>query len=68
MSAKPEYFFLERYTRAYDAEWAAFVDAVTNKGLVPVSLADGVNALAVAEAATRSAKSKATVDLASVLS
>jgi myo-inositol 2-dehydrogenase/D-chiro-inositol 1-dehydrogenase len=68
MSAKPEYFFLERYTRAYDAEWAAFVDAVTKKGLVPVSLADGVNALAVAEAATRSAKSKATVDLASVLS
>ncbi len=68
VSAKPEYFFLERYTRAYDAEWAAFVDAVTNKGLVPVSLADGVNALAIAEAATRSAKSKATVDLASVLS
>ncbi|HEX9168936.1 MAG TPA: Gfo/Idh/MocA family oxidoreductase, partial [Roseiarcus sp.] len=68
VSAKPEYFFLERYTRAYDAEWAAFVDAVTKKGLVPVSLADGVNALAIAEAATRSAKSKTTVDLASVLS
>jgi myo-inositol 2-dehydrogenase / D-chiro-inositol 1-dehydrogenase len=68
VSAKPEYFFLERYTRAYDAEWAAFVDAVTKKGAVPVSLADGVNALAIAEAATRSAKSKATVDLASMLS
>ena len=35
---------------------------------LPVTLADGVKALAVAEAATRSAKTKSTVDLASVLS
>ena len=68
VGAKPEFFFLERYTRAYGAEWAAFVDAVTKNSPLPVTLADGVNALAVAEAATRSAKTKSTVDLASVLS
>ncbi len=66
VSAKPEYFFLERYMRAYAAEWAAFVDAVTKNTPLPVTLADGVNALAIAEAAARSAKSKSTVDLASV--
>ncbi len=68
VAAKPEFFFLERYMRAYGAEWAAFVDAVTKNSPLPVTLADGVNALAVAEAATRSAKTKSTVDLASVLS
>jgi myo-inositol 2-dehydrogenase/D-chiro-inositol 1-dehydrogenase len=68
VSAKPEYFFLERYMRAYAAEWAGFVEAVTKKSSLPVTLADGVNALAIAEAATRSAKSKSTVDMASVLS
>ena len=67
VSAKPEYFFLERYMRAYDAEWAAFVEAVTKKSSLPVTLADGVNALALAEAATRSAQTKSAVDMASVL-
>ena len=52
--AKPTYFFLERYMPAYVAEWSAFVEAVTGGGAVPVSLADGVAALAMAEAATRS--------------
>ena len=68
VSAKPEYFFLERYTRAYSAEWAAFVDAVTKESAVPVTLDDGVNALAVAEAATRSAKMGTTVEMASIWS
>ena len=67
VSAKPEFFFLERYMRAYEAEWSAFVAAVANKSPVPATLADGVNALAVAEAATRSAKARSTVELASVL-
>jgi myo-inositol 2-dehydrogenase/D-chiro-inositol 1-dehydrogenase len=67
VSAKPEYFFLERYMRAYSAEWAAFVEAVTNASAVPVTLDDGVNALAIAEAATLSAKSGTTVDIASVM-
>jgi myo-inositol 2-dehydrogenase/D-chiro-inositol 1-dehydrogenase len=67
VTAKPEHFFLERYMRSYSAEWAAFVDAVTKGRAVPVTLDDGVNALALAEAATRSAKSGTTVDVASVI-
>ena len=67
VSAKPQYFFLERYMRAYAAEWAAFVEAVTSAHAFPVTLDDGVNALAIAEAATLSAKSGTTVDLASVM-
>ena len=57
ISAKPEHFFLERYMKAYQREWADFVNAVTGGTAVPVPLADGVRALAVAEAATLSAKS-----------
>jgi myo-inositol 2-dehydrogenase / D-chiro-inositol 1-dehydrogenase len=62
-SAKPEYFFLERYMKAYEAEWRAFVDAVQAGGAYPVTLQDGVNALAVAEAATLSWKLGRTVAL-----
>ncbi len=65
--AKPEYFFLERYMRAYAAEWDAFVSAVTSGAAMPVTLDDGVNALALAEAATRSARSGASVPMASIL-
>lgn len=63
ISAKPEYFFLERYMRSYEAEWNAFVKAVQTQGALPVTLDDGVNALAVAEAATQSAKTGQTVAL-----
>ncbi len=66
-SAKPTYFFLERYMPSYAAEWAAFVAAVTTGTALPVTLQDGVAALAMAEAATLSAKSGAPVPLASVL-
>ncbi|WP_339692570.1 inositol 2-dehydrogenase [Celeribacter baekdonensis] len=52
--AKPTYFFLERYMPAYEAEWAAFVEAVETKSAFPVTLEDGVTALAMAEAANRS--------------
>ena len=62
-SAKPEYFFLERYMRAYEAEWRAFVAAVEGGSAMPVTLQDGVNALAVAEAATLSARSGRAVRL-----
>lgn len=62
-SAKPEYFFLERYMRAYEAEWRAFIDAVKAGTGYPVTLQDGVNALAVAEAATLSCKTGQTVRL-----
>ncbi len=63
LSAKPEFFFLERYMRAYEAEWRAFVQAVEQGGAMPVTLQDGVNALAVAEAATLSARSGRAVKL-----
>lgn len=52
-AAKPKYFFLERYMAAYQAEWAAFVDAAQARTPMPVTLEDGVSALLLAEAATR---------------
>ncbi|MES2541562.1 MAG: inositol 2-dehydrogenase [Pseudomonadota bacterium] len=65
-SAKPTYFFLERYMPSYAAEWAAFVDALGTGKPLPVTLSDGVAALAMAEAATLSAKSGKPVLLADV--
>ena len=61
--AKPTYFFLERYMPAYAAEWAAFVEALSAGTAMPVTLADGVAALAMAEAATRSAQTGQAVRL-----
>jgi len=61
--AKPTYFFLERYMQAYTAEWTAFVEAVTSNSAVPVTLQDGVAALAMAEAATLSAAERKPVNL-----
>jgi myo-inositol 2-dehydrogenase/D-chiro-inositol 1-dehydrogenase len=63
LSAKPEYFFLERYMKAYEAEWRAFVGAIQAGSAYPVTLQDGVNALAVAEAATISCQTGKTVRL-----
>lgn len=53
-SAKPVYFFLERYMRAYEIEWAAFVKALKTGSDMPVTLREGVVALACAEAAATS--------------
>ena len=64
--AKPTYFFLERYMPAYAAEWAAFVDALNNGADIPVTLSDGIDALAMAEAATQSAKTGIPVKLSDV--
>ncbi len=66
VSAKPVLFFLERYMPAYRAEWNAFVQALNSGAAMPVTLDDGVAALAMAEAATRSAKSGQPVRLADV--
>lgn len=65
--SKPTYFFLERYMPAYAAEWAAFVTAINAGSTLPVTLDDGVAALAIAEAATQSAKTGSQIKLASVL-
>ncbi len=64
--AKPMHFFLERYARAYAIEWAAFVAAVLDGGKVPATVEDGVNALAMAEAANRSLAEGRTVAVGEV--
>ena len=66
VSAKPTYFFLERYMPAYRAEWAAFVEAVKANNPMPVTLEDGVQALAMAEAAKQSLDTGKPVALADV--
>ena len=66
VSAKPTYFFLERYMPAYRAEWAAFVEAVQANNPMPVTLEDGVQALAMAEAAKQSLDTGKPVALADV--
>ncbi|WBU59948.1 inositol 2-dehydrogenase [Paracoccus albus] len=60
-AAKPVYFFLERYMRAYEIEWTAFIDALKSGDTMPVTLREGVAALACAEAATKSAQTGETV-------
>lgn len=65
--AKPTYFFLERYMPAYAAEWAAFVEAVNGGTPLPVTLEDGVAALAMAEAAILSIETGGPVSLASLV-
>ncbi|WP_170762471.1 inositol 2-dehydrogenase [Ruegeria lacuscaerulensis] len=67
VGAKPTYFFLERYMPAYRAEWDAFVTAALSGSAMPVTLDDGVAALAMAEAATRSAQSGRPVAMSEVL-
>lgn len=65
--AKPTYFFLERYMSAYAAEWGAFVQALASDSPPPVTLSDGVAALAMAEAAKLSHTRKSAVSLADIL-
>ena len=67
ISAKPKYFFLERYLSAYKAEWNAFVKSVNNDEPIPVTLEDGVAALAMAEAATQSQNTGKSIQLKEVL-
>ncbi len=56
-AAKPQFFFLARYMQAYRTEWDAFVSSVLDGADVPVTLDDGVAALALAEAALQSLQS-----------
>lgn len=66
-SAKPTYFFLERYMSAYEAEWAAFVEAIESGSAPPVTLDDGVIALALAEAAALSASAGRVVEFSEII-
>lgn len=67
VSAKPVYFFLERYMKAYAVEWSAFVDACVEGTPVPASIQDGINALALAEAANMSRAQGRPVEVAPLL-
>lgn len=60
-------FFMTRYTEAYAAEIAAFIDAIAGKATASPSGEDGLLALALAEAALKSVAEGRTVKLAEVL-
>jgi myo-inositol 2-dehydrogenase/D-chiro-inositol 1-dehydrogenase len=60
---KPEHFFLERYRVAYANEMAHFIDAVAGGKPVRTTVADGVKALELADAATRSWRERRIVEL-----
>lgn len=66
-AAKPVHFFLERYMRAYRNEWAAFVTAATEGTAPPATVQDGVNALALAEAANIALREGRTVPVTAEL-
>jgi myo-inositol 2-dehydrogenase/D-chiro-inositol 1-dehydrogenase len=59
----PENFFLERYRAAYALEMAHFIDAVTTGKPVRTSVADGLKALELAEAAATSLREGRVVNL-----
>ena len=50
-SAKPTYFFLERYNDAFVAETKAFVDSCLNGAEIPVGGKDGLEPVRIAKAA-----------------
>lgn len=57
-------FFLERYADAYRIELSEFIEAVESASPTPTTIADAVEALRLAEAATESAKTGKPVRLA----
>lgn len=62
-SAKPQFFFLERYADAYRIELTKFVESLQNNTPPPATADDGLKALALADAAMRSLQSGQPVDL-----
>lgn len=63
---KPLFFFLERYMQAYAAELVEFVDAVKNGNPTPVNENDGLQAVLIGLAATKSSKEGRPVKLAEI--
>ena len=63
---KPLFFFLERYMQAYAAEVTAFAQAVMNDTDVPVGARDGLAAVRIGIAATRSAKTGLPVNIGDI--
>jgi myo-inositol 2-dehydrogenase/D-chiro-inositol 1-dehydrogenase len=65
-SAKPLYFFLERYMESYIAEMQAFIECVQKDSPPPVTGIDGRIPVLIAMAATRSYREKRPVKLSEV--
>lgn len=63
---KPLFFFLERYMQAYAKEVTAFVDALVNDTEVPVNQDDGLKAVLIGLAATKSAKEHRPVKISEI--
>jgi myo-inositol 2-dehydrogenase/D-chiro-inositol 1-dehydrogenase len=63
VTEKPLHFFLERYAAAYRNELDHFIEAIEQRQPPMVGGADGVRALALAEAALESSKTGRAVDL-----
>ena len=59
----PENFFLERYRAAYASEMAHFIEAIRDGKPVRTTVADGLKALELAEAAELSWREKRIVEL-----
>lgn len=65
-SAKPEYFFLERYMGAYVSEMQAFVRCILEDKKVPVTGLDGLQAIKIAYAAKVSLQENRPVRLSEI--
>ena len=66
VSAKPHYFFLERYKMSYVEELKAFVDAVAKDKEPPVTGNDGLQPVLIGVAALKSLKEKKPVKIEEV--
>ncbi|ELZ5939864.1 inositol 2-dehydrogenase [Providencia stuartii] len=63
LSAKPEFFFLQRYHEAYKAEWNHFVDILAGRAQSETTGTDGELALYLADKALESLKTGKEVQL-----
>jgi myo-inositol 2-dehydrogenase/D-chiro-inositol 1-dehydrogenase len=66
-SAKPLYFFLERYAQSFVDELSVFVDCARNGNCPPVTGIDGRIPVVMAMAATKSVKEGRPVKLSEIV-
>lgn len=66
-SAKPVYFFLERYKQAFIAQLDAFHHSISEQKIASVSLYDGLQAVRIAIAAKRSAREKTPIKISTTI-
>lgn len=64
---KPLFFFLERYMQAYADEITEFIDAIVNNRYISVSADDGLKAVLIGEAATKSLKENRPVRISEII-